>query len=68
MQAPVALRYAGGMERIGMKTRSFEEAEQWDREQSWAMTVDERFAILKLMHKQVYGEDIPDVRAGQRRP
>lgn len=54
------------MEAVGVKSRSFEEAEQRDREESWAMTVDERFAILRWLQRQVYGDEIPDVRQGHR--
>ena len=49
-----------------MKTRSFEEAEQWDREQSWAMTVDERLQALRVLRERFYSSNAPDVRASQR--
>lgn len=54
------------MERIGIKTRSYAEAERWDREQSWAMTPDERLRILRTLQERVYGRQVPDVRASER--
>lgn len=55
------------MQRVAMKTRSFAEADQWDREQSWALTPDERLRILKVLQERVYGKNSPDVREGERR-
>ncbi len=36
------------MEREAHKSRSFADADRWDKEQHWAMTPDERFAIWIL--------------------
>lgn len=55
------------MERVAFKTRSFAEADRWDREQSWALTPDERLRILRVLQERVYGRDAPDVRESQRR-
>lgn len=49
-----------------MKTRSFAEAEAWDRQQSWALTPAERFEILRLLREGVHGPDAPDVRESER--
>ena len=54
------------MERVALKTRSFEEADRWDREQSWSLSSDERLRILKILQERVYGKNPPDVRAGER--
>ena len=54
------------MERVAIKTRSFDEAERWDREQSWRLTPDERLRILRELQERVYGKDPPDVRASER--
>ena len=54
------------MERESNKARSFAEAEQWDRQQMWAMTPDERMQIAKELRDRVYGTDVPDVREAER--
>ena len=54
------------MERVAIKTRSFDEAERWDREQSWRLTPDERLRILRELQERVYGKDPPDVRVSER--
>lgn len=54
------------MERVAIKTRSFEEAERWDREQSWRLTPDERLRLLRELQARVYGENPLDVRASER--
>ncbi len=54
------------MDREAHKARSFAEAEQWDREQMWAMTADERLAIAKELRERVHGKDAPDVRESER--
>lgn len=58
--------YAERMERVAQKTRSYADAARWDREQSWAMTPDERFAVLKELQRRVYGPNPLDVRASER--
>ncbi len=55
------------MERVAFKASSFAEADRWDREQSWALTPDERLKILRVLQERVYGKDAPDVREGERR-
>lgn len=55
------------MERVAFKTNSFAEADRWDREQSWALSSDERLRILRLLQERVYGRGAPDVREGERR-
>lgn len=54
------------MERVAIKTRSFDEAARWDREQSWALSADERLRILRLLQERAYGKDAPDVRESER--
>lgn len=54
------------MERVAHKTRSFEEADRWDREQSWRLSPDERLRILKVLQERVYGKNPLDVRASER--
>ena len=50
------------MERIVHIAKSFEEAEQWDIQQTLSMTPDERLAAAKELMERVFGEDQPDVR------
>lgn len=57
---------SNSMEREANKARSFAEAEQWDRQQQWAMTPDERHAIAKELRDRFYGVDAPDVRESER--
>lgn len=52
----------GGMEREANKARSFAEAEQWNLQQLWAMTPEERMEIAKILRDRAYGADAPDVR------
>jgi hypothetical protein len=54
------------MERIANKCHSFAEAEQWDNEQMWAMTPDERYAIAATLRERAFGPDSPDVREAER--
>lgn len=54
------------MEREANKARSFAEAEQWNLQQLWAMTPEERLAIAKELRDRVYGADAPDIRASER--
>lgn len=54
------------MEREANKARSFAEAEEWDRQQMWAMTPDERIEIARMLRDRVYGTDVPDVREAER--
>jgi hypothetical protein len=54
------------MEREAHKSRSFADADRWDKEQQWAMTPDERLAIAKELRDRVYGKDAPDVRESER--
>lgn len=50
------------MERIVNISKSFEEARQWEIEQSLAMTPDERMAAVRDLRQRVYGKNRPDVR------
>lgn len=50
------------MERIVHIARSFEEADQWDREQSRSLTPRERQEIARVLRKRAFGDECPDVR------
>ena len=54
------------MRRIAIKTTSHEEAARWDREQSWALSPDERLHILRVLQERVFGPSPPDVRESER--
>jgi hypothetical protein len=54
------------MEREAHKSRSFDDANHWDREQQLAMTPDERLEIARVLRERVYGADALDVRAAER--
>lgn len=54
------------MKREAHKSKSFEDAERWNKEQMWAMTPDERLAIAKELRDRFYGKDAPDVREAER--
>jgi hypothetical protein len=54
------------MDREVNKARSFQEAEDWDRQQHWAMTSDERPEVARILRERAYGVDAPDVRESER--
>lgn len=54
------------MDREAHKSRSFSDADRWDREQQWSMTPEERLRIAKILRDRVYGENAPDVRESER--
>lgn len=54
------------MEREVHKSKTFEDAARWDREQQWAMTPEERFEIARVLRERAYGQDPPDVRESER--
>jgi hypothetical protein len=54
------------MDRSFHRAQSFESAYQWDREQMWSMSADERLAIAKILRDRYYGKDAPDVRESER--
>ena len=51
------------MDRTFHLSRSHAEADQYDREQHWAMTPSERLKMARALQLRVYGDDAPDVRA-----
>lgn len=51
---------------VGNKSRSFADAERWEREQYLAMTPIERLMLARELQLRVYGVDAPDVRASER--
>lgn len=55
------------MEREAHKAHSFAAAEQWDLQQQWAMTPDERLEALRVLRERFYGADAPDVREAEGR-
>jgi hypothetical protein len=54
------------MERDAHKSRSFDDAAQWDKEQQLSMTPDERLEIARVLRIRAYGADVPDVRESER--
>jgi hypothetical protein len=50
------------MERIVHISRSFEEAEEWDIQQNFAMTPEERLMAARQLSLRVFGKNQPDVR------
>ncbi len=50
------------MERVAHKSHSFAEAAEWDRQQMWAMTPDERIEVARILRERAWGTDQPDVR------
>ena len=50
------------MIKIGHKSTSFQEAEQWDIFQHVQMTPEERQEAAADIRRRVYGTDSPDVR------
>ena len=54
------------MERIVHKSKTFDEAADWDVEQQLAMSPQERMAIAKRLKERVYGRESKDVRECHR--
>lgn len=52
---------------VANKSKSFKEAEEWDRQQQREMTPSERIAVVRELQRRVYGADAPDVREWHRR-
>jgi hypothetical protein len=50
------------MIKIGHKSKSFQEAEDWDIRQHVQMTPQERQEAADDLRQRVYGTDRPDVR------
>ncbi len=50
------------MKRIVHKTRSFQEAEEWNILQHIQLTPEERQAVVAKLRKRVYGKKPPDIR------
>ncbi len=55
-----------GMERVIHRSKSFQEAAAWDRQQQIRMTPQERWAIARRLKERVYGPHPKDVRACHR--
>jgi hypothetical protein len=53
------------MERVAHKAHSFAEAEQWNLQQMWSMTPDERIEVAAVLRERVWGTDAPDVRESE---
>lgn len=51
------------LERVFHKSRSFEEAEEWDVEQQLTMTPEQRQAAARELKRRFYGDNRPDVAA-----
>jgi hypothetical protein len=54
------------MQRIVKKSRSFGEADRWDRRQNAALTPEERIRIAHALRKRAYPAMAKDVRAWHR--
>lgn len=50
------------MEKVGKRSRSFEEAEEWDIEQQVSMTPQERMKAAKAIKDRLFPPPQPDVR------
>ena len=50
------------MERIAKRSRTFAEAEAWDRQQYRSMTATERMRAARLIKNRVFPGKQPDVR------
>lgn len=55
------------MERIGTKSKTFREAEEWDIKQNREMSLNERFKASATLKTRVYGENPLDLRACHRK-
>ena len=55
------------MERVYHKSKSYEEAEEWDILQHIRMTPEERQRVALELRKRVYGENCLDVREVHRK-
>ncbi|MGF1655510.1 MAG: hypothetical protein ACFCU3_00880 [Verrucomicrobiales bacterium] len=52
------------IERIVHKSKSFEEAKQWELQQYRSMTHQELIAAARVLQRRAFGsEEVPDVRA-----
>ena len=54
------------VERIVKKSRTFREADRWDRAQNLALTAAERIAIAHALRRRAYPARAKDVRAWHR--
>ena len=54
------------MIRIAHKSKDFREAENWEKQEAWKMSPDQRFAIAKALQEKVYGIAVKDVREWHR--
>ena len=50
------------MIRVYHKSKSFQEAEEWDILQHILMTPEERQEVAAELRRRVYGQDTPDIR------
>jgi hypothetical protein len=50
------------MEKIIHKTKSFDDADQWDIQQNASLSLEERLQAAQELKKRVYGGNCPDVR------
>ncbi len=55
------------MERIVHKSKSFNQAEEWDIFQHIRLTPEERQKVAAELRKRVYGEKTVDVRENERK-
>ena len=55
------------MKRVCNKFSSHQEAEAQTIRDYKKMTAEERFQIVSILKKRVYGENVPDVKEGTRK-
>lgn len=65
---PGGIPFASVMDRIVHKSRSFREADAWDREQQRQMTPQERILAVRELQRRVYGPDAKGVRECHKKP
>ncbi len=59
--------YDWDMERVCQISKSFEEADHYDRAQAKALTPNERLHIARRLQRRVFKEDVIDIKAWHRK-
>lgn len=55
------------MKPVMHKAKNFQEAHQWDIEQQLSLSSEERQAAADELKRRFYGENVSDIREGQKR-
>ena len=61
------ISYTSKMESVFNKSKTFEEAEEWDILQQVEMTPEERQKAAAELRLRFYGDDAPDVKEAEKR-